>query len=80
MKSLANNLETYLYGEDELFLWICLIYGRVNFEITRQRAVIRHHINPEPAFNQSVKETGSTIQEVDVDTISVTESRSLGMN
>ena len=83
-KSLANNLETYLYGEDELFsLDMFDLPEELISEITRQRAVIRHHINnSEATFNQSVKEvegnTGSTIQEVDVDTISVTESRSLG--
>ena len=83
-KSLANNLETYLYGEDELFsLDMFDLPEELISEITRQRAVIRHHINnSESTFNQSVKEVegniGSTIQEVDVDTISVNESRSLG--
>ena len=83
-KSLANNLETYLYGEDELSsLDMFDLPEELISEITRQRVVIRHHMNnSEPTFNQSVKEvegnTGSTIQEVDVDTISVTESRSLG--
>ena len=56
-KSLANNLETYLYGEDELFsLDMFDLPEELISEITRQRAVIRHHINnSEPSFSQLKK-------------------------
>tara|TARA_B100001059_G_scaffold110577_1_gene110703 strand:+ start:359 stop:2203 length:1845 start_codon:yes stop_codon:yes gene_type:complete len=84
-KSLANSLEAYLYGEDELFpLDTFDLPEELIVEITRQRGVIRHHINTSQhsLISNSVKELEAdgqcTIQEIDVETISVIESRGLG--
>lgn len=80
-KDLAFALESYLGGADELAnLSLFELPPELLIEITRQCAIIRHH--SELKVRSQSKEVAETnpkvIQDVDVASISVRESRSLG--
>ena len=83
-KALANSLEAYIYGEDELFSLDCFdLPEELIAEISRQRSVIRHHKSnlKQSTVQQSQDcedKPSKSLQNIDVKTITVTESRSLG--
>ncbi len=83
-KELAFALEAYLNGADELEnVSLFELPTELLEEITRQRAVIRHHQNKKSASlkNSQVNDTNTedkNYQKIDVDSLTVTESRSLG--
>ena len=79
-KELALALEAYLNGDKELeYLSFYELPQELLEEITRQRAVITHHQKRKIDHKGSENTVeGADIQEVDINSIAVTESRSLG--
>ncbi len=80
-KELAFALESYLTGGEELeHLSLFELPDELLQEISRQRAIIAHHQQRKSASEAQSKTSasGKQIQSIDVNTIAVTESRSVG--